>query len=353
MNDLERYQFDLNGFLHVKGILSSHEVAQALAAADALEERIRSTATAEPKYHSLHFKTDYHYDEQTGTSSYESNHGGGGPQYIVDDFLNADPAFDLFVGHGRTLDYVRELAESPFKIVSSELRYRHRGNITGTHMGGPIDRRNRYTFVNDPTPGVGLNAGRQFDLLFVRVLYALHDVPLENGPLCVVPGSHKSNYHSPYGADPLGEPGMVPLPMAAGDAIFFTENLRHGGFPNVMERVRKTVHLCFAPAWVGSQSPAHWDGDVFVTPEAWARYGEAQRELLPPPMERGPRHPEQLTVKRLTGHTEALTRENGELKARIAELEHYEARAAELEEQLSRTGVKGIVNALRKLLGRN
>jgi hypothetical protein len=341
MDDFERYQFDLNGYLHVKGILSAQEAAQALAAADAFEQRVATSVHAEPKYHALHWKTDYHYDAQMGTSSYESNDGGGS-QYIVDDFLNADPAFDFFVGHERTLAYVRELAEAPLMIVSSELRYRHRGNVTATHMGGPIDRRNRYTFVSDLAPEKGHNAGRHFDLLLVRVLYALHDLPVENGPLCVVPGSHKSNYHSPYGSDPLHEPGMVPLPMAAGDALIFTENLRHGGYPNVMDRVRKTVHLCFAPAWVGSQSPAHWDGGVFVTPEAWARYSEEQRRLLPPPMAHGPRHPEQLSIKRLAGQAEALTRETEQLKARVAELE----------DELSRTGFRGIANAVRRLMGR-
>jgi hypothetical protein len=125
MDDRERYHFDLNGYLHVKDVLSPQEVAQALSATDRLEQHFVETAHAEPKYHSLHFKMDYHYDANLGTSSYVANHGGGGPQYIVDDFLNADPAFDLFVGHARTLKYVRELTESPLKIVSSELRYRH------------------------------------------------------------------------------------------------------------------------------------------------------------------------------------------------------------------------------------
>lgn len=338
MDKFERYHFDLNGYLHVKGVLSAEEVARALEAANAMEKRVVSSVHEEPKYASLHYKTDYHFDEEMGTSSYEANHGGGGSQYVVDDFLNADPAFDFFVGHVRTLDYVRELAESPLKIASSELRYRHRGNITGTHMGGPIDSRNRYTFVADPTPGRGENVGRDFDLLLVRVLYALHDLPVENGPLCVVPGSHKSNYRSPYGADPMQEPGMVPLPMAAGDALFFTENLRHGGYPNVMDRVRKTVHICFAPGWVGSQSPAHWNGGVFVTPEAWERYSEVQREFLPPPMERGPRHPEQRTLKELTAQVGALGRE----------IEALTAKNAELESALRR---KGFANALRRLFG--
>lgn len=318
MDDRERYHFDLSGYLIVKGILSPEEVARALSAMEALEQRFIDGVRTQPMYNSLQFKMDYHYDPELGTSSYVANHGGGGPQYVVDDFLNADPAFDLFVGHPRTMSYVREMTETPCKIMSSELRYRHRGNITGTHMGGPIDRRNRYTFVADPTPGAGGNSGRHFDLLAVRVLYALHDIPVENGPLCVVPGSHKANYRSPYGNDPMEEPGMVALPMEAGDALFFTENLRHGGFPNAMDRVRKTVHICFTPTWVGSQSPAHWDGDVLVTPEAWARYSDDQRALLPQPTPRGDqRHPEQLSLKRLVAEVADLTRKNEELRAAL------------------------------------
>jgi hypothetical protein len=322
MDDRELYQFDLNGFLHVKGVLSPQEVKQALSAMEALENQFVASTNAHPKYHSLQFKMDYHYNPELGTSTYVANHGGGGPQYVVDDFLNADPAFDLFVGHSRTMAYVNEMAEAPVKIMSSELRYRHRGNITGTHMGGPIDRRNRYIFVAEPTLTADGKARRHFDLLAVRVLYALHDMPVENGPLCVVPGSHKSNFQSPYGNDPIHEPGMVPLPMEAGDALFFTENLRHGGYPNIMEQVRKTVHICFTPAWVGSQSPAHWNDDVFVTPEAWSRYSHEQRSLLPPPKPSHHRHPEALSLKRLTAEMAELTRENEKLKAELSRKNH-------------------------------
>lgn len=315
MNDLERYTFDLNGYLLVKGVLTRDEATHVVAVADALHDRFASSVNKEPQFESLKFKTTYHYDEELGTSHYDSNHGGAGVQYVVDDILNADPAFDLFVGHVPTMNYIREMVESPVRISSSELRYRHKGNITGTHMGGPTDVRNEYRFGAQTHATEHTPSGRHFDLLTVRVLYALHDIPVENGPLCVVPGSHKANYRSPFGADPLKEPGMVPLPMEAGDALYFTENLRHGGYPNVMERVRRTVHICYAPAWVGSQSPAHWDGVVHVTKEAWSRYTEEQRALLPTPAAIGPNSPEALSLKRLQAQIEALTRRNAELEA--------------------------------------
>ena len=264
MNDYERYQFDLNGYFLVKGALDKDSAAHCLTAVDAMEHRIASTVDDEPHFIG-HFGLRYHHDRELGCSSYLSNHGGGGLQYVVDDFLNADPAFDVLVGHEPVTSYIREMVVGSVMINSSELRYRHRGNITGTHMGGPIDARNRYRYFGRAArraSGDGRNSAVDFDLLNVRVIYALHDVPAENGPLCVVPGSHKANFHSPYGADPMKEPGMIPVPMETGDALFFTENLRHGGYPNTMERTRKTLHLCFGPSWVGSQSPAHQDGFV-------------------------------------------------------------------------------------------
>ncbi len=284
MNDVEKYQFDLNGYLLLKGILDPDSVARCLAATNALEDRVCSTIDDEPHFIG-HYGLRYHYDKELGCCSYVTNHGGAGPQYVVDDILNADPAFDVLVGHAPTMAYLEELVAGPLWISSSELRCRHRGNITGSHMGGPMDSRNQYQFVGRPL--VDWHSGeptvREFNLLTVRVMYALHDVPMENGPLCVVPGSHKANFHSPYGKDPLEEPGMIGLPMQAGDALIFTENLRHGGLPNLADQTRKTIHMCFGPSWAGSQSPAHWNGFVHVTEAAWARYSEAQRALLPPP----------------------------------------------------------------------
>jgi hypothetical protein len=316
MNSEEKYQFDLAGYLLVKGMLEPDAVARCLAAADALEERIVSTVDTEPHFIG-HFGIRYHYDQELGICSYKINYYEG-LQYIADDFLNADPAFDVFVNHARTMAYVRELTMGPIRINGSELRYRHRGNYTGTHMGGPIDARNEYRFLGKRMLDADTRIDwRDFEMLNVRVLYALHDLPEENGPLCVVPGSHKANFHSPYGTDPRGEPGMVVLPMKAGDALFFTENLRHGGFPNVSSRVRKTVHLCFAPAWVASQSPAHWNGLVHVTGSTWARYNDDQRALLPPPSswrEHGfnPEMSDELlqTIQRLQQEIDFLTKRN-------------------------------------------
>jgi hypothetical protein len=305
MNEIEKYHFDLEGYILVKGILSKAEAAEYLAAADALEEKVSATPAGVPSF-TGHYGIEYYTDDALGVFHYESI-SGGGRQVVVDDFLNASSAFDPLIGHAPTMAYVRELASGPYRLTSSELRIRYKNNKTFTHMGGPIDPRNRYEFAGRPVhdAATGARIVRTFDLVTVRVLYALHDLPMENGPLCVVPGSHKANFFSPYGEDPVNEPGMIGLPMEAGDALFFTENLRHGGLPNVLDKARKTIHLTIGPRWATSQSPAHWDGDVHVSPAAWERYSEVQRALLPIPGARIAAD----EIRRLRNENEFLRRE--------------------------------------------
>jgi hypothetical protein len=198
MNESEKYLFDLNGYLVVKNLLSTQEAAACLVAADEMQDHIEKNIDVEP-LHLGHSSVRYRFDDKYQCHCYK-NQMGGGDQFVVDDFLNASPAFDALVNHQPTMAYVEELMPGPFRIASSELRYRHMLNTTHTHMGGPVDVRNRYEFAGREMDDFSKRKkiARDFNLLVVRVLYALHDVPVENGPLCVVPGSHKSNYFSPF-----------------------------------------------------------------------------------------------------------------------------------------------------------
>jgi hypothetical protein len=315
MNDIERYQFDLNGYLLVRDLLNPTLVEAYLSAANDLESHIAANIDAEPQLTGF-ANVKYRFDVDYQCYSYKHT-SGGGLQYIVDDFLNASAVFDSLVNHEQTMLYVEDLAAGPYRIGASELRYRYKSNVTHTHMGGHMDSRNRYEFVGRQMydSAKSANSHRDFDLLSVRVLYALHDIPVENGPLCVVPGSHKANFFSPFSdLEPATEPGMIPLPMNAGDAIIFTENLRHGGFPNLLDSARKTIHLQISPIWAASQSPIHWNDRVHVSEKAWARYSDEQRALLPMP--EGAMATE---LKSLRTEAARLAEENARLRQKIAE----------------------------------
>jgi hypothetical protein len=188
---------------------------------------------------------------------------------MVEDFFNADPAFDFLVDHEKTMAYIRAIVQGTIRINNSEIRIRYPGNATGVHMGGPIDHKYRYAF----------NC-RGIDCMMVRMVYFVQNVTSAQGAFCAVPGTHKSNFPSPYNLGPDEEPGMVGLEVQAGDAILYTENLRHGGLTNRSQQVRKTLHVGFGPAWMMSQNISTMDEPQNNTEETLARYTDSQKSLF-------------------------------------------------------------------------
>jgi ectoine hydroxylase-related dioxygenase (phytanoyl-CoA dioxygenase family) len=266
MDAIEKYEFDRQGFLVIPDMLSSEQAAQLARAIDTLEDHALKYVRQPPRKRSI-WNIEYHANPEKG---YHTNGGSGhGETLLIEDFFNADPAFDLLVDHPRTMSYIREIVQGAIRVNNSEIRIRYPGNATGVHMGGPIDHKYRYAF----------NA-RGIDCMMVRMIYFVHDVDEDQGPFCVVPGTHKSNYSSPYNGNPDEEPGMVALPVKAGDAILFTENLRHGGLTNRSEQTRKTLHVGYGPAWMMSQNISTMDEPQFITPATLARYTSEQRKLF-------------------------------------------------------------------------
>jgi ectoine hydroxylase-related dioxygenase (phytanoyl-CoA dioxygenase family) len=135
-------------------------------------------------------------------------------------------------------------------------------------MGGPIDHKYRYAFTEG-----------KIDCMMVRMIYFAQDVKNEHGAFCVVPGTHKSCYNSPYHVPPDDEPGMIGLEVKAGDGILFTENLRHGGFVNRSEITRKTAHIGYGPHWMMSQNISTMDEPQHWAKSTLARLSDEQRKL--------------------------------------------------------------------------
>ncbi|MDQ2731391.1 MAG: phytanoyl-CoA dioxygenase family protein [Armatimonadota bacterium] len=266
MDDNQKYEFDRQGFLILKGLLTLTERTSLATALDELEDHALRHVNLPPRKQGA-FDMNYHRNEQRGyhvTGGHEVGH-----TMIIEDFFNADPAFDILINHPGPMRCIRSIVQGRIRINNSEIRLRYPGNTTGTHMGGPIDHKYRYSF----------NA-QGIDCMMVRMIYFLHPVKVEDGAFCVVPGTHKTNYPSPYGSDPHKEPGMIGLEVKAGDGILFTENLRHGGLINRSERTRKTIHIGYGPAWMMSQNISTMDEPQYILPGTIARYTEAQKELV-------------------------------------------------------------------------
>ena len=106
------------------------------------------------------------------------------------------------------------------RLISSRALVRRAGVSGRVTQGGRADPRRfgRYrAFVEG-----------EFRCLLISVLIALDDTADGDGAFGVIPASHKANFAHPY-ADRTAEdlPVLRPLPLAAGEALLYTEALSH------------------------------------------------------------------------------------------------------------------------------
>ena len=215
----------------------------------------------------------------------QANHAGGngleidgnGRSTIIEDFFNADPAFDVLVDHPKTMAYITEIIQDRPTINNSEIRLRYPGNRSGSHQPGGQQ-------VGPPTGKYQYQMrDGEIDCKMVRMIYFIHDVKNEDGAFSVTPSSHKSNLAPPPGfapGHPDHDPTMVGLEVKAGDAVLFTEALRHGGFTITSGVPRKTLHIGYGPYWLMSQNISTMDEPPFLLEETYQRYSDAQRALF-------------------------------------------------------------------------
>ena len=108
------------------------------------------------------------------------------------------------------------------------------------------------------------------DTNMVSVWIAIQDAPVERGCLQVVPGSHLGELalHCPYDEskkrnfkqltipDRFVGSGQVPVPMEAGDALFFCKKLMHSSLPNTSDDIRWSFDLRYNP--IGQPTGRPW-----------------------------------------------------------------------------------------------
>ena len=238
MNDEEKYLFDLQGFLVVKGALGAAEV-------DALNRLIDERHLPEP-----------------GEDVQSQRFGG---------FLLWGQPFRDLLDHPTILPYLQELLDPGVRLDHYYGIYMRQGTSGLTLHGGgtPYDRPEYFHYRN----------GKMYNGLTV-VTWALSDVPPGQGGFACIPGSHKANYPCPPGIRRYERnPGcVIQVPMQTGDALIFTEALTHGTHPWTAPFQRRSLLYKYAPghmAWgAGYRS---WPAELaeLLTP--------AQHLLLEPP----------------------------------------------------------------------
>jgi hypothetical protein len=282
MNDTERFLFDCHGFIHIENFLGLAEIKALLETSKALEQHSQACEHNSPRFRSI-IGFEYWQSKEFGYLATYCDTPADGRTLVIDDFWLYSSVFDVLVGHERTMKYVRRLIDGRsyrhtgpggIMINNAELRMRYRGNASPPHMGYPRNANRRFSY--------NVDAEGNCSAAMIRMVYFLHDVNVDQGPICFIPGSHKTSFAVPSAPGTLAEdePGMIPIPVKAGDAVLFTEACRHGGLTNRSDQTRYTLHVGYGPDFLSSHNLSSQDAPMNVTDTFLGRLSPEQRALL-------------------------------------------------------------------------
>lgn len=235
----ERFQFDNQGYLHLRGALGAEEVAELLQLVEENKDRDIAAINEDP--------------------SYAANQINRPLSRMID----ADLRFARLLDHPAVERYLGEFLGEDYKHIDNDLYFTYPG-----YKGGDWHR-------GVQTHPTGHVVDGEFICPMVKVFFCLTDVGPGQGEFVVVPGSHKARYEV--------DMKRVDLPaqhifddVHAGDLILFNEALLHNGRPNTSEKTRITLIVNFGRADAGP-----WPGYT-PKPETLAAISERQRAILTP-----------------------------------------------------------------------
>ena len=172
------------------------------------------------------------------------------------------PRFDIEPGHSAEKPALRRIA-SPIEISETYLDFMRNNRALDALvdiLGPNIKFENAK--INSKQPGAATQIKYHQDFLFaphtnddmITVLFFIDEVTLENGPLEVVPGTHKGplyeHWHDGVFTGAVSEKvasemkrHAVPCYGSAGSACLMHTRILHGSAPNLSEKPR-TIFIC-------------------------------------------------------------------------------------------------------------
>lgn len=232
----ERYLFDLNGYLLVRGALDSEEVK---ALNDAITE---------------------HSDEAVSRTGSLSNAPPGafsaaGARRDLGGMLGwSTPGFRQLLAHPRLAPYLAALCGDGYRLDHQPMVLLQDAGSEGFALhGGPLsgdDGVSQGTF--NPELQYRCVNGQPWTSLLAMAVH-LVDAPQGAGGFCVVRGSHKANFAVPEhfasgDSRSFAEEFAAQPETKAGDVLFFSEATVHGAKPWTMPYERRLALYRFSPA---------------------------------------------------------------------------------------------------------
>ena len=238
--DRDRFFFDLNGFLVLKGAIDAQHLA-------AINERLDEYTAMTPPLKTGEWIGAVHVHTYTGSEglNLQQIYEAGAPfERLIDHPAWIDKAM-CFVGGQSSFDS----HHGPLFIDECFASIRGPGESIGLHSGGhTLTKRTQYRYGNG-----------QFACGQINVLMALNDVGPGDGATMVVPGSHKANFPHPQSAEAAMADGLsrsvdnvegaVEAHLEAGDALLFVDAIMHGSAKRINGGQRRIAVYRYGPSW--------------------------------------------------------------------------------------------------------
>ena len=234
--ELEKYLFDLNGYIILKKAISSKELKECNRIIDNLKN----------------LKNGEWHD-------YVHGHNYGGKEGLnLQQIYEAGKPFEKFIDHPSWINHMLEFVggkgtfdhqHGPLFIDENFANIRGPGEAIGIHSGNPEGiQRNHYRYQDG-----------KFHCSQVNILIALKKIGPGDGGTVVIPSSHKSNIQHPeYKQNKMKKnkissaekmTGSLEVFLDAGDALLFVDSLCHGSAKRTNRGERRIVVYRYGPSW--------------------------------------------------------------------------------------------------------
>jgi ectoine hydroxylase-related dioxygenase (phytanoyl-CoA dioxygenase family) len=269
MTEDERYLFDLNGYLIIRGVLTPEEIKEANKAIDthAHEMVERGEGALRNAVEGTKF-----YGQGPGRKDLGRVLEWGEESRVFKSILahpRLAPVFHGILGKGYRMDHLPMVLAQDKGSEGFQL---HGGTIDCS--SGEYNPYLAYTCQHGTIRSA---------LLGCNVI--LEDHNPGDGGFCIVPGSHKSNFRMPKGMvdGEKYEEFIIQPATKAGDVILFSEGTVHGAKAWTSDRQRRTCLYRFSPSTnVYGRSYFGHEGGGWPT-KMYEGMTDAQRAVLEPP----------------------------------------------------------------------
>ncbi len=232
VTDMERYLFDLRGYLVLRGAIAKDHVTALNDVLDEITQLDPPLAHGE-WYGGVHAHTFGGQDGVNLQQIYEA----GGPFERLIDHPNWIEKVKTFVGGQDDFDS----HHGSLFIDENFASIRRKGEAIGLHSGGhKITKRTQFRCEN----------GR-FACGQINILMALTDIGPGDGATMVIPGSHKANFEHPQTAQARMDQdevrsvddveGAIEVHMQAGDVLLFVDAISHGSAKRQNEQGQRRI----------------------------------------------------------------------------------------------------------------